>query len=290
MNAESTVPASLSPRAAVAMLSLQLRAAVQEADTAEADANSVDEAAARQQLRDRLEPLIAERRRALDESLAAARGDAAAAITAARDEARRMIERSAAAAEARRAELAASVYQRAVIAEPEPEVEPEWAAELAPEFHHEPQVEVETAELFEPELVEPDVIEPEVVEPDLIEAELVEPEVVEPEVIEPEVVRPEVVQPEVVVHQQGAPLHVTVSIDADAFAAAFAQVFANILEERMGSTQAAFAPRMALGPMMMMPEQMAAKRSFWSNARHLDVALVGLATTIVLVVLAAWLV
>ena len=261
MNAESTVPASLSPRAAVAMLSLQLRAAVQEADTAEADANSVDEAAARQQLRDRLEPLIAERRRALDESLSVARADAAAAITAARDEARRMIERSAAAAEARRAELAASVFQRAVIAEPEPEVEPAVEPELMWADEPEPQVEVETAELVEPELDEPE---------------------------------PEVVQPEVVVHQQGAPLHVTVSIDADAFAAAFAQVFANILEERMGSAQAAFAPRMALGPMMMMPEQVAAqgaaRRSFWSNARHLDVALVGLATTIVLVVLAAWLV
>jgi hypothetical protein len=238
MNAESTVPASLSPRAAVAMLSLQLRAAVQEADSAEADANSVDEAEAREQLRARLEPLIAERRRALDESLTAARADATEAITEARAAARRMIERAAAVAEIRRAELAASVFQ----------------------WHVEPEV--------------------------------VEPEVVEPEVVEPEVVQPEVVQPEVVVHQQGAPLHVTVSIDADAFAAAFAAVFVNLLEERMGGAQAAFAPRLALGQVMMMPEaaQVPARRSFWSNARHLDVALVGLATTIVLVVLAAWLV
>jgi hypothetical protein len=270
MNAESTVPASLSPRAAVAMLSLQLRAAVQEADSAEADANAVDEAAARQQLRDRLEPLIAERRRALDESLTAARADAAAAITAARDEARRMIEQAAAAAEARRAELAASVFQRPAephTADPQPVVEPEFEAEFEQEFEPE----------FEGELQpETDV------------------EVESPRVVEAEVVEAEVVQPEVVVHQQGAPLHVTVSIDATAFAAAFAQVFADILEERMGGTQAAFAPRMALGPVMMMPEyaaaQGAAKRSFWSNARHLDVALVGLATTIVLVVLAAWLV
>jgi hypothetical protein len=287
MNTESTVPASLSPRAAVAMLSLQLRAAVQEADTAEADANSVDEAAARQQLRDRLEPLIAERRRALDESLAAARADASAAITSARDEARRMIEQSAAAAEARRAELAASVFQRPVEAEPVIEHEP-----VA-----EPHVDVETSEVVEAQaVVEPEVVEPEVVvEPEaVVETSVIEPEVLQPEVLEPEVLQPEVVQPEVVVHQQGAPLHVTVSIDSEAFAAAFAKVFADILEERMGGTQAAFAPRMALGPVMMMPEQMmaqgAAKRSFWSNARHLDVALVGLATTIVLVVLAAWLV
>jgi chemosensory pili system protein ChpA (sensor histidine kinase/response regulator) len=260
MNAESTVPASLSPRAAVAMLSLQLRAAIQEADSAEADANAVDEAEAREQLRARLEPLIAERRRALDESLTAARADATEAITAARAEARRMIEEAAARAEARRAAIAA---QRQVV----------------------------EAEVIEPEVIEPEVIEPEVIEPEVIEPEVIEPDVVE--VIAPdEVYRPTVSSEThtVAATPNGAPVHITVSIDAEAFATAFATVFVNLLEERMGGAQAAFAPRLALGQVMMMPEAVPAKPSFWSNARHLDVALVGLATTIVLLVLAAWLV
>jgi hypothetical protein len=262
MGAESTVPASLSPRAAVAMLSLQLRAATQEADTAEADANSVDETAAREQLRARLEPLIAERRRTLDESLAATRADAAEAILAARTEARRMIEQAASVAEARRAAVAAerAASIEAQVIEPEV-VEPE------------PEVEVEA--------IEPDVVEPDVVEPDVVE-------VIAPD----EVFRPTTAAEThtVAATQAGAPVHITVAIDAEAFATAFATVFVNLMEERMGGTQAAFAPRLALGQMMMMPEAAPAKPSFWSNARHLDVALVGLATTIVLVVLAAWLV
>lgn len=253
MNTESTVPSSLSPRAAVAMLSLQLRAAVQEADTAEADANSVDETAAREQLRARLEPLIDERRRALDEVLSAARVDAAEAINAARARARQMIEEAAVDAEARRAAAAAAV-------------EAEVAVEAGVQ-------------------VEPDVVEPEVIEPEVIESEVIAPD----HVFQPHT-GTVTEAPATTAMSAGAPMHVTVSIDAEAFATAFATVFVNLMEERMGGAQAAFAPRMALGPMMMMPEPPAPKQSFWSTARHLDVALVGLATTIVLVVLAAWLV
>jgi hypothetical protein len=57
----------------------------------------------------------------------------------------------------------------------------------------------------------------------------------------------------------------------------------------MGGVQGAFAPRLALGPMVM-SQVVEPKPSFWSNARHLDVLLLGIATAIVLVVLAAWLV
>jgi hypothetical protein len=97
------VPATLSPRAAIALLSLQLRAAVQEAETAEAEAAVVDEDAARAQLRARLEPLIDERRRALDDALSSARAEASAAVMSARAEAARMIDAATAAQQARAA-------------------------------------------------------------------------------------------------------------------------------------------------------------------------------------------
>lgn len=77
----------LSPRANVAMLTLQLRAALQEAAAAEAEADSIDRDAALRQLQQRLQPLVDERRRALDQELTAVREEAAARIAAAQREA-----------------------------------------------------------------------------------------------------------------------------------------------------------------------------------------------------------
>jgi len=73
----------LSVRAGIARLTLQLRALLQEAVAAEAEVANADEQEACDELRGRLEPLMAERRRILEETLQAAREDAAAQVSAA---------------------------------------------------------------------------------------------------------------------------------------------------------------------------------------------------------------
>ncbi|MFM2076351.1 MAG: hypothetical protein RJA49_241 [Actinomycetota bacterium] len=215
---------ALSPRAGIAMLTLQLRSALQEAEMLETTDHTIDEDAARRQLRERLDPLLEDRRREYAAALADARADAAAAIDQARAE-----------AEQRRidARLAA---QAALVAE---------AERLAAEHG---------------------------------DTELATPMSTVPATI----ARP-------------AAQEVIVSIDADAFARVFATVFAALLEQR-GYAQLGTAPQMgapqypqhvtyAPAPTPVQPRQ-----SFWSHALHPDVLLMGLATVIVLVVLAAWLV
>ncbi len=113
----------LSPRAGIAVLSLQLRSTVQEAIDAEAAADAIDVDGALWQLRSRLTPLIDERRRALDDEVAQERARAAEAIAAAHAEAERIttaaIEAAAARAMAERAagELARRAAEQAAIAE-----------------------------------------------------------------------------------------------------------------------------------------------------------------------------
>jgi hypothetical protein len=67
----------------------------------------------------------------------------------------------------------------------------------------------------------------------------------------------------------------TIVIDAEAFA----RVLATVLGEHLSSRD---VPAHASPPA-------AAKRSFWAQARHVDVVLVALAAVIVLVILASWL-
>ena len=76
-------PAVLPPRAGIALLTLQLRAAVREAALAETDEASWDLDATIGQLRSKLMPLVEARRRALDEGLARESADAAATVAAA---------------------------------------------------------------------------------------------------------------------------------------------------------------------------------------------------------------
>lgn len=76
-------PVVLPPRAGIALLTLQLRAALQEADAAEADEACWDLNTALGQLRSKLWPLVEDRRRALDEVLAQERADATVAVAAA---------------------------------------------------------------------------------------------------------------------------------------------------------------------------------------------------------------
>ncbi|MGZ4724094.1 MAG: hypothetical protein ACXV8L_07775 [Ilumatobacteraceae bacterium] len=77
----------LPPRVGIALLTLQLRASLQEAAVAEAEHTRLDPDSALCELRARLVPLIEERRRLLNEALEVARVDAAAAIAAAHREA-----------------------------------------------------------------------------------------------------------------------------------------------------------------------------------------------------------
>jgi len=88
--------AALPPRAGIALLTLQLRAALQDAADAEAAAVVGDDDAAREELRGRLEPLLDERRRVLDAALVQARVDAAGAVAAAHRAASVMLAQAAA--------------------------------------------------------------------------------------------------------------------------------------------------------------------------------------------------
>jgi len=101
----------LSPRAGIARLTLQLRASLQESVDAEADAANADEQAARDELRSRLEPLMTERRRILEEELKTTRLDAAAQVAAAHREAAALLD-----------PIAAPVVEEPVVEEPVVEV------------------------------------------------------------------------------------------------------------------------------------------------------------------------
>jgi hypothetical protein len=271
--ADETVSKSaavLSPRAAVALMTLQLRTLNQQFVALTPDAVDADSLAARDQLRAKLEPLVSARRRELDLELEAEREQGAALIAQARLEA---------------AEAAA----RSRIVPVELPVEP-------------------IAEVVEPiaEVVEPiaEVVEPvaEVVEP------IVDPVVEVVDVVEVVTDAPSALSdgPSPQLEARPVPAN-SVVLDPEAFAQMLATVVATaiaaVLEDR-----ASFAPpqahQMAQQHQMALPQyipqyvQMAApmvapvpaKASFWSQARHPDVLLMGLAAAITIVVLAAWLV
>lgn len=90
---ESPVPDAFRPsdRTRVAPLTLRLRSLQDELAATEAASAPWNHHAAREQLRARLDLLIAERRRAIDEDLERTRAEAAASIAAARIEAQRII-------------------------------------------------------------------------------------------------------------------------------------------------------------------------------------------------------
>jgi hypothetical protein len=82
---------ALSPRAGVALLTLQLRSTLQEAVDAEAEVASLDVDTALWQLRSRLGPLMEDRRRAIDDDLVAEQKQADVAVVAARAEAAQIV-------------------------------------------------------------------------------------------------------------------------------------------------------------------------------------------------------
>ena len=291
--------AVLSPRAAVALMTLQLRTLNQQFVALAPDAADADYLAARDQLRAKLEPLVSARRRELDLELDAEREQGAALIAQVRLEAAEAAERNLIVP----VELVAEVVE--LLVEPVAEVVElpvEPVAEVV-ELPVEPVVEpvVEAIEL----LVEPVV---DVVEPDVVEPVVVEPVVEVIDVVEVVTDAPSALSDGPTPQLEARPVAAnSVVLDPEAFAQMLATVVATaiaaVLEDR-----ANFAPpqpyQMAQPQQMALPQyipqyvQMAApmaapvpaKASFLSQARHPDVLLMGLAAAITIVVLAAWLV
>lgn len=300
-------------RPTIAQLTLRLRAAEHEAEQAEAEEAGWDLDAALVQLRARLAPLVAERRRALDDELVLERVKAAEAVAAAGTEAEAIIESARAAAmaaDAAFADLPLSIDASVDIVA--------WDPGPSDDDHDSDREhdDDETAVLA---LVEPDIVPdtvPDIV-PDTVLA-VVEPDI-EPDTVpdtEPDIVPADI--DEVVVgrgapwpppaSQQssatplpapiGQPLGsvppimpapqtpaITVTLDPDAFARAFAAALAAMMDERL-------APMPIAQPQHPQWVQAAsgspARRSFWANAWHADVILSLVAALIVVVILIAW--
>ena len=240
--------AVLSPRAAVALMTLQLRTLNQQVVALAPDAADADYLAARDQLRAKLEPLVSARRRELDLELDAEREQGEALI-----------------AQARREVAEAEARNRVV----------------------------EVIELPVEPIAEPVVVES--------VAEVID-------VVEVVTDAPSALSDGPSPQLEARPVAAnSVVLDPEAFAQMLATVVATaiaaVLEDR-----ANFAPPqphlMAQPHQMALPQyipqyvQMAApmaapvpaKASFWSQARHPDVLLMGLAAAITIIVLAAWLV
>ncbi|MBI4935308.1 MAG: hypothetical protein HY828_15610 [Actinobacteria bacterium] len=306
--------AALSPRAGIAMLTLQVRATLQEAATMEAQYVPIDHVAARQQLLEKLAPLIEERERAFDAELIAARQEAASVIAEARDNAAVISAQRIAAREAERAEAERLEAER--LEAERLEAERAEAERLEAERLEAERLE---AERLDAERLEAERLEAErllaiaavvtAVEPDLGEvdgadgASEVEPPRVDAPMLhieppfddlpdfdsapEPEPLTTVAsLRPSEVLAPASSPAPINVTIDADAFARVFATVFASLVEQRALEMP---SPRY-MSPMLEAPAPQQPKQGFWSQARHPDVLLMGVATAIVLVVLAAWLV
>ena len=314
----------LSPRAGIAVLSLQLRSTVQEAIEAEAAADAIDVEGALWQLRSRLTPLIDERRRALDDEVAEERARGAEAIAAARLQAERIVVAAieavaaramagrAAAELARRAAEAQAVWEPVVAVAPAVEVEalvePEaLVVYAAPALFD--QAEFWATDPIAPDITAPDsVAEPTLLPPTLLPSTLLPPplppELLQspPVLLEPALLPPPSTPMTLVLpalgenaagaHSMWAPSvdhsgsqPIHVVLDADSFARAFAAAMAPILEARQQAAPQFLYPPAGYLPMQATP---AKKKSFWANAWHPDVLLSGLAMVIVIIVLIAW--
>ena len=258
-------------RAAVAMMTLQLRAAERYAEDAERHEHDQREqaehsaAAGRtwQQRRDELDAELAVVQGEADEVLAGARGEAAQIASAALHAF--VAQRSA---ELARESVAKSAAEAAE--EPAPQEVAETIAEPASEVAVGSAPEPVTEMSAEPAYVEP-------AEPAL--------DVAAEPVFQP-VAEPMQQMPFRLVAQPAQQLPVNVVIDAEAFARVFATVLATAIEER----QPVWAPTAQMFSTLPIAPPAPVKQSFWSHAKHVDVLLLSAAMVIVLVVLAAWLV
>lgn len=292
---------SIGRRGDVAVLTDELALVLEEARSAEAAA-MVDLDTARLELRARLQPLMDQRRAALREQLERERLDAEASVVAATRAATVMVGQATARAdEARRARAAGLAAAAAMIAEPT------LADDETPDA---PTAAVEPPPTLEPAAEEPDAEEPDAEEPVAEEPDAEEPAVEEPNsdgvvdrlvvvpALEPAdddavwaATAPTTVEPTVepTVIAAGRPTTdgagvTNIVIDAEAFARVFATTIAALMQDRQPIVVQA-----PLGAPVAAPVPVPPKASFWSEARHADVLLMGLATVIVIVVLAAWL-
>ena len=254
---------ALAGRAELARLTLELRAAVRDAEAAELAAAAAGLDMAREKLRARLQPLVEDRRTAFEAELIEVRAEAAASIAAARRAAAAMVtqEYSLADRVAVLEESAASIEsQRLTIGVPalvHPQYVPLFASlAVAPPPESLPPVD-EMLRWFD----------------DRPTADTDAPQVDAPPAVAPPAS-----------HAQLAPTNV--GIDAEAFAQAFAAAFAALLDERGGSWGVGVpGVSVVAGP----AGRSGRKPSFWTHARHPDVLLIGLAMIIMMIVVAAWL-
>lgn len=242
---------ALSPRAGIAMLTLQLRAVQKAANEAEAAELEADEDAARQELRDRLMPLLDDRRAALELALTEARTDAAAEVAAARRAADVMLARAQSPAAVPVSAVVAPVVATMPVIEPTPPPTlPSWDS-------------LSSVDVPAPLIVA--ATEPLAVAATPPLASLAE------------------AAPVSATPVNSAP--VSIGIDAEAFARVFAAVFASMLDDRLLGGGIGPSHQM---PALAAPSP-PAKKGFWASALHVDVLLLGAAMVIMLVVLAAWL-
>lgn len=247
-------PAPAQPR--VALLKLQLRAALREAAEAEAAEAAIDIDAAVAELRGRLEPLFDERRASLAESLAGEHRRAEAAVAAARRAAAVMLAQAAAA--------------------------PVDVPVVAPAA----QVDVPIVEPVDVPLAAEPVVEPLPPLADIFDLPLI-PEV-DPGTNDEIRWAAQLPPP-------AAGGGTNLVIDAEGFARLLASMVAGLVDERLRAGGMAPTPQYQPQPYQYglpvapAPAAPVEKRSFWKHAWHADVVLLGISTVIVLVVLAAWL-
>ena len=256
----STDSSSMPPRAGIALLTLQLRAALQEADTAERHDASGD------QLRARLDLLMNERRRALDAALDQARSEAAASVSAAQRAAKVIV--TMASSPAHGVRNVEPTTNEVVV----PVVEPGAPIEMVVPVAAAIDLAAPNAEVAP--IVAPIDLAPPTAEVAPLMVEVIEPVglVVTPtdtlvlpirEVATdlPDVAMPTTATTVMTIDQPGQLTRVqptsNVVIDAEAFATVFATVVASLLEERFSGMSVGTAVGPAPAP---------AKQSFWTYA------------------------
>lgn len=257
---QRNTPGALPAAATVALLTLQLRAALREAEQAEAAEAAIDLDAARAEMRQRLDALVAERRTALDLQIADARQAASEVVESAHCEAELMLADATRLVE--EASLSAPALEEPVPPEPVTEPEPEPVAEDVDERAEQPLEAVVVLERAVESAVARSLVP--VIEDD----------------VDPWAVHG--LQADV---REGSPV---VTVDAEAFAKVFATVLATVLDERFAAWRAA----MVESPMVLSSPQQTPSASQQSPKRsvfHLDFVLMALAAAIVVVLLFAWL-
>ena len=299
----------LSPRAGVALLTLQLRAALQEAAAAEAEDAGWDLDESISHIRSRLAPRVEDRRRALDEEMTHERVAATDALARARADAAAIVANAQAAADAdhdRREQQEALAAAALVVHEVADDDVANEGADVAVDIAVEgAEVASDGAEQADsaPQTEPPGQFD----EPPLVDrptgadqAEATQP--VDASTVETlarltalrnlvdELMRATATGAALpsLVPSPPESASVKVVIDADSFGKAFSTAIATMMDERLAMHRAQQEAWMT-APWRVVPAAAPPpKKSFWANAWHADVLLSVIAMIIVLVVLVAW--